>query len=163
MMNQEFCIKQPNGRYRSATPNEIMEAASNYAARQFSMIGQQISSPTETEKYLKGIYKGLQREKFGVLYLDNRHRIIAFEFPFSGTVDGTSVYPREIVKRVLELNASAIILSHNHPTGVPEPSHADERITRRIKSALELIDVRLLDHLVIGADNCTSLAVRGLL
>ena len=82
---------------------------------------------------------------------------------FRGTIDGTSVYPREVVKEALTINAAAVILAHNHPSGVAEPSQADERITRRLKSALELVDIRLLDHLIIGDGETTSMASRGLM
>jgi DNA repair protein RadC len=100
---------------------------------------------------------------FCCLYLDNRHRVLRFDELFRGTIDGTSVYPREVVKEALAINAAAVILAHNHPSGVAEPSQADERITRRLKSALELVDIRLLDHLIIGDSETTSLASRGLL
>jgi DNA repair protein RadC len=100
---------------------------------------------------------------FCCIYLDNRHRVLGFEELFRGTIDGTSVYPREVVREALDVNAAAVILAHNHPSGVAEPSQADERITRRIRSALELVDIRLLDHLVIGDGSATSLAARGLI
>jgi DNA repair protein RadC len=95
--------------------------------------------------------------------LDNRHRVLRFDELFRGTIDGTAVYPREVVKEALAINAAAVILAHNHPSGVAEPSQADERITRRLKSALELVDIRLLDHLIIGDGRATSLASRGIL
>jgi len=107
--------------------------------------------------------RDLPHELFCCLFLDNRHRVLRFEPLFRGTIDGTSVYPREVVKQALAVNAAAVILAHNHPSGVAEPSQADERITRRLKAALELVDIRLLDHLVIGDCHCTSLASRGLL
>ena len=102
---------------------------------------------------------GLSQE---YLSLGGGHRVIAFEELFRGTIDGTSVYPREVVKEALSANAAAVILAHNHPSGVAEPSQADERITRRLKAALELVDIRLLDHLVIGDGEAVSLASRGL-
>ena len=105
----------------------------------------------------------LGHELFCCLYLDNRHRVLRFDELFRGTIDGTSVYPREVVKEALDINAAAVILAHNHPSGVAEPSRADERITKRLKSALELVDIRLLDHLIIGDGRATSLASRGLL
>lgn len=125
--------------------------------------GVAIRSPADTERFLMARLRDRPHEVFCCLYLDNRHRVIEFEELFRGTIDGTSVYPREIVKQALALNAAAIILAHNHPSGVAEPSQADERITRRIKSALDLVDIRLLDHLVIGDSVSTSLASRGLL
>lgn len=125
--------------------------------------GHAIRSPADTEAFLMAKLRDLPHELFCCLYLDNRHRILTFEALFRGTIDGTSVYPREVVKQALAVNAAAVILAHNHPSGVAEPSQADERITRRLQAALELVDIRLLDHLVIGDSRCTSLASRGLL
>lgn len=125
--------------------------------------GRAIRSPADTEAFLTARLRSLPHELFCCLYLDNRHRIIHFEELFRGTIDGTSVYPREVVKQSLSVNAAAVILAHNHPSGVAEPSQADERITRRIKAALELVDIRLLDHLIIGDGGSTSLASRGIL
>lgn len=126
-------------------------------------IGEAIKSPADTETFLLARLRDRPHEVFCCLYLDNRHRVLRFEELFRGTIDGTSVYPREVVKQALALNAAAIILAHNHPSGVAEPSQADERITRRVKSALELVDIRLLDHLIIGDGISTSLASRGML
>ena len=101
-------------------------------------------------------------EVFACLFLDNRHRVIAYEELFRGTIDGASVHPREVVKRALHFNTAAVILAHNHPSGIAEPSQADERITQRLKDALALVDIRLLDHMIIG-DDVVSFAERGLL
>ncbi len=125
--------------------------------------GEAIRSPADTETYLQARLRHLGHELFCCLYLDNRHRVLRFDEMFRGTIDGTSVYPREVVKEALAVNAAAVILAHNHPSGVAEPSQADERITRRLKSALELVDIRLLDHLIIGAGQATSMASRGLM
>ena len=125
--------------------------------------GTPIRSPLDTELFLKARMQHLQHELFCCLYLDNRHRVLRFDELFRGTIDGTSVYPREVVKEALGVNAAAIILAHNHPSGVAEPSAADERITKRLKSALALVDIRLLDHLIVGHGPATSLASRGLL
>lgn len=125
--------------------------------------GEAIRSPADTEAYLHSRLRHLGHELFCCLYLDNRHRVLRFDEMFRGTIDGTSVYPREVVKEALQINAAAVILAHNHPSGVAEPSQADERITRRLKSALELVDIRLLDHLIIGDGVATSMASRGLL
>ena len=125
--------------------------------------GTAIRSPADTNAFLRAKIGHLQHELFCCLYLDNRHRVLRFDPLFRGTIDGTSVYPREVVKEALASNAAAVIVAHNHPSGVAEPSHADERITRRLKSALELVDIRLLDHLIIGAAETTSMASRGLL
>lgn len=159
----KFRLKEPNGKYRDATANEICEAACLIAVQRNELARVTIKSPTDTEQYLRNALSGLERERFCIIFLDNRHRIIAFETLFEGTIDGTSVYPREVVKRSLEVNAAAVILAHNHPSGVAEPSQADERITRRLKTALELVDIRILDHIIVGGDKCTSLATRGLM
>lgn len=156
-------IKQPNGRYREAKRNEVMELAAKYHQQKHSLVGTAIKSPQDTTEYLKGALAGLESERFCAIFLDNRLRVLAFECLFKGTVDSTSVYPREVVKRALEHNAAALILSHNHPSGVAEPSQADERITKRLKIALKLIDCRVLDHIIVAGDTTTSLASRGLL
>lgn len=145
-------------RYKAATVDEVREAALEVTPLE----GTTIRSPADTENYLRLKLGSLEHEMFCAIYIDNRHRVIAFAELFRGTIDGTSVYPREVVKEALQHNAAAIILAHNHPSGIAEPSQADERITRRLKAAFELIDVRLLDHLIIG-NTCTSLAQRGLL
>jgi DNA repair protein RadC len=125
--------------------------------------GEAIRSPADTEAFLQARMRHLDHELFCCLFLDNRHRVLRFDELFRGTIDGTSVYPREVVKEALSVNAAAVILAHNHPSGVAEPSQADERITKRLKSALELVDIRLLDHLIIGHCRATSLASRGLI
>ena len=125
--------------------------------------GHIIRSPADTQAYLRLRLADKQAEVFGCLYLDNRHRILELCELFNGTIDGTSVYPRVVVQRALEVNAAAVILFHNHPSGVAEPSQADERITRRLKSALELIDVRVLDHFIVAAGDSVSMASRGLI
>jgi DNA repair protein RadC len=144
----------------------VLEALPELARRYYEQAlttGEPIRSPADTEAFLLARLRDLPHELFCCMYLDNRHRIIAFEELFRGTIDGTSVYPREVVKQALGFNAAAVILAHNHPSGVAEPSQADERITRRLKAALELVDIRLLDHLVVGDGVTTSLASRGLL
>ncbi len=125
--------------------------------------GEIIRSPADSEAFLQARIRHLGHEVFCCLFLDNRHRVLSFDELFRGTIDGTSVYPREVVKEALSINAAAVILAHNHPSGVAEPSEADERITRRLRSALELVDIRLLDHLIIGDGRATSMAGRGLL
>lgn len=125
--------------------------------------GTSIRNPSDTEFFLKARLQHLKHELFCCLYLDNRHQVLRFDELFRGTIDGTSVYPREVIRAALDANAAAVILVHNHPSGVAEPSQADERISKRLKSALDLVDIRLLDHLIIGAGPATSLARRGLL
>jgi len=125
--------------------------------------GKLINSPGDSRNFLRARLRDRPYEVFCCLFLDNRHRALAFDELFRGTIDNTTVYPREVVKQALEHNAAAIILAHNHPSGIPEPSEADQLITRRIKSALDLVDIRLLDHFVVGNDSCVSLASRGLI
>ena len=145
---------------------EAIRALPELARRYFAASlpsGETIRNPADTEAFLMARMRHLDYELFCCLFLDNRHRVIRFDELFRGTIDGTSVYPREVVKEALGVNAAAVILAHNHPSGVAEPSRADERITRRLKSALELVDIRLLDHLIVGDGGTISLASRGLL
>ena len=121
-----------------------------------------MTSPQASKDFVKLKLFAYEHEVFACLFLDNRNRVIAFEELFRGTIDGASVYPREVVKACLRHNSAAVILAHNHPSGVAEPSVADERITKRLKEALALIDVRVLDHLIVG-EGVVSLAERGLL
>jgi DNA repair protein RadC len=119
--------------------------------------------PQAVKDYVALQLRGLPHEVFAVLFLDTQHRLLAMEELFRGTLAQTSVYPREVVKRALAWNAGAAILAHNHPSGAAEPSRADEFLTTSIKSALQLVDVRLLDHLVVGGADVVSFAERGLL
>ena len=125
--------------------------------------GDPMSDPATTGRFLKSKLRGYTREVFACLYLDNQHRLIRYEELFFGTIDGASVHPREVVKRVLFHNAAAVIFAHNHPSGVPEPSQADQRITDRLKNALLLVDVRVLDHMIVGDQQVMSFAERGLI
>jgi DNA repair protein RadC len=125
--------------------------------------GRVLSKPDETRDFLRLRLADYRNEVFGCLFLDNRHRIIAVRELFQGTIDGASVYPRVVVQQAMEVNAAAMVLFHNHPSGVAEPSHADEAITRRLKDALALVDVRVLDHFVVSAGESVSFAERGLL
>ncbi|MGC9456265.1 MAG: RadC family protein [Halothiobacillaceae bacterium] len=119
-----------------------------------------IESPESARRYLAMRLRGYRQEVFAALFLDNRHRVIEFEELFRGTIDQAAVHPREVVRRALYHNAAALILAHNHPSGVAEPSRADEQITRKLRDALALVDVRVLDHVIIG-DEWVSLAERG--
>jgi DNA repair protein RadC len=137
----------------------ILEAKMSYLA------SEPVSSP-EAAKQLVFLQLGNKPDEyFGAAFLDNRHGLLSFETLFRGTVDGASVHPRVVVRKALELNAAAVIFAHNHPSGDAEPSQADQRITSRLKEALALIDVRVLDHLIVGSklDDITSFAERGLL
>jgi len=125
--------------------------------------GEPIGSPADSGAFLLARLRDRPHEVFCCLFLDNRHRVLAFDELFRGTIDNTTVYPREVVKQALRRNAAAVILAHNHPSGVAEPSSADQLITGRIRDALDLVDIRLLDHFIIGDGTCTSLAGRGLI
>lgn len=150
------------GAIRTAQILSLPAIAQRYYEESLPM-GEAIRSPADTQAFLLARMRHLGHELFCCLYLDNRHRVLQFNEMFRGTIDGTSVYPREVVKEALLVNAAAVILAHNHPSGVAEPSQADERITRRLKAALELVDIRLLDHLIVGDGTTTSLASRGML
>jgi DNA repair protein RadC len=116
-----------------------------------------------TRDYLLCRLRGYAHEVFACLFLDNQHRVIAFEELFRGTIDGASVYPREVVKKALAANSAAVIFAHNHPSGVAEPSEADKHITQRLRQALGLIDVRVLDHFIVGEGRPFSFAEHGLI
>lgn len=123
----------------------------------------QLTSVSQVRDYLGVLLATEPREVFGVLYLDNSHQILGFEILFQGTIDGAHVYSREVLKQVMAYNSAAVILVHNHPSGIAEPSEADIRLTGRLKSALALIDVRILDHLIVAGTEMVSLAERGVM
>ncbi len=150
------------GKVKYAQLQATLELARRYLYETIKR-GKVLSSPDETRNYLLMRMRDYSQEVFSCLFLDNKHRIIAFEEMFRGTVDSASVYPREIVKRALEHNSAALILAHNHPSGDPSPSPADHSITKKIKSALNLVDIRVLDHFVVGDKECVSFAEMGLI
>jgi DNA repair protein RadC len=148
---------------KAQTDDQIIERALRLLTeRIFSREHDALSSPRDSRNYIHLRLAGHPFEMFACLFLDNRHRVIAFEELFRGTIDGSSVYPREVVKRALHHNAAAVIFAHNHPSGVTEPSRADQAVTQRLKDALHLVEIRVLDHLVVG-EEITSFAERGLL
>jgi DNA repair protein RadC len=122
-----------------------------------------LEDPQATEQYLKSVLRDNPNEVFACLFLDTRHRVIAFEELFHGTIDGATVYPRVVAEKALRHRAAALIVAHNHPSGISEPSLADQAITRRLKEALALLDIRLLDHFVIGEGTPVSMAARGMI
>jgi len=150
------------GQHRASVLLSLREFSCRYLQETLRP-GTSIQSPSDSQRYLMARLRDRPQEVFCAVFLDNRHRVLAFEELFFGTIDATTVYPREVLRRALHRNAAALILAHNHPSGVAEPSSADQNITRRIRDALELIDVRLLDHFVIGDGVCVSLAARGML
>jgi DNA repair protein RadC len=151
--------KQPAG--LSLSENEVLEWAQAILDARFKRCNY-LTSPAIVRDYLRSQLATEEREVFGMILLDTQHGVLGFERLFYGTIDTASVYPRELIKAVLNVNAAAVILAHNHPSGNPEPSMADIALTQRLKSALEVIDVRLLDHLVIGGGDSVSFAERGL-
>src|ERR1700722_12092837 len=140
----------------SVPDSEIIEAALKILAKRMSR-GSVLASPRAARDYLALRFGQVEQEVFAALYLTKRHQVIACEELFRGTIDGASVHPRIIVKQALRYNAAALIISHNHPSGIAEPSQADELISQRIKEALALVDIRLIDHIIVGLGATVSL------
>ena len=138
----------------------VLEMARRHLAEQLRR-DSALESPQAVRDYLKALLRHEPHEVFGCLFLDAKHRVLAFEALFHGSIDSASVYPRQVVKRALAHNAAALILTHNHPSGVAEPSQADRVLTRRLKEALELVDVRVLDHFIVGDGEPLSMAEYG--
>jgi len=147
---------------REASAQDVLDRAAALMAQRFRAGAPVLGSPELTRQYLRHQIGTLPYEVFGLLLLDSRHRLIRAELLFRGTLAGASVHPREVARAVLESNAAAVVLVHNHPSGVAEPSQADELITRRLRETLSLIDVRVLDHLIV-AESIYSMAEHGLL
>lgn len=158
----EFCAAKGIGPAKYVQLQAVLEMSKRYLNETLEK-QDVISSPEETRQYLSHQLRDRPYEVFAALFLDNRHQVIKFEELFRGTIDSASVYPREVVKKALEHNAAALIIAHNHPSGVAEPSTADERITLRLRDALGLVDIRLLDHFIIGDGEIISLAERGII
>lgn len=155
-------VREECGAYRAATEGEVRAAAIEAVARKMRQ-GPIFNAPREIKEYLVLQLAHLQAEVFGVLLLDSQHRLIVDRVLFRGTLNQTSVYPREVVKEALACNAAAFVCYHNHPSGSAEPSRADEYLTQTLKQASALVDVRLLDHIVVGGTATASLAERGLM
>jgi DNA repair protein RadC len=158
----ELCRERGVGPARWAELQAALEIVRRHHLERLRT-GPALQSPRAAREYLILRLRDREHEVFCCLFLDSRHRLISCEELFRGTVDGASVHPREVVKQALARNATAVILAHNHPSGVAEPSQADEIITTRLRDALALVEIRLLDHLIIGDGNCTSLAEKGLI
>ncbi|EKO3913581.1 DNA repair protein RadC [Vibrio metschnikovii] len=156
----QFCAHKGLGEAKFVQLQAVLEMTQRYLAETLKR-GDALTSPQQTKLYLTSVLRDRQREAFYILFLDNQHRVIQGEVLFEGTIDAASVYPREVVKRALQLNAAALILAHNHPSGIAEPSQADRRITQRLVDALQLVDIRVLDHFVIGDGEVVSFAERG--
>ncbi|MGB1109860.1 MAG: RadC family protein [Gammaproteobacteria bacterium] len=157
-----FCSAKGLGVAKFVQLQAVLEMSRRYLAEDMQR-GDAMTDPDATRRFLNAQLRDREHEVFACLFLDNRHRVIAFEELFRGTIDGASVYPREVVKQALGHNAAAVIFAHNHPSGVAEPSQSDERITQRLKTALSSVDVRVLDHIVVGDGEPVSFAERGLL
>jgi len=157
-----FCRSHGLGNAKYAQLQAVLEMAKRHQ-RETLARQDTLTSPAHTHAYLQARLSGYPNEVFACLFLDNRHRVIEYEELFRGTIDGASVHPREVVRRALHHNAAALILAHNHPSGVAEPSAADRNITHRLRDALALVDVRVLDHVVVAAGTFVSMAEQGLL
>lgn len=151
---QTFFVRDVSG-YRPITGEQLVAAAKQVLAQKFTR-GCTLAGPSAMRDYLICSFGLRQSESFVLILLDSRHQLIACLEMFRGTIDGAAVHVREVVKTALKYNAAAAVIAHNHPSGVPEPTQADELITRRLKDALALVDIRLLDHLVIGGSEITS-------
>jgi len=158
---QRFCQSKGMGQAKYVQLQAVIEMSRRFLAEKMQR-GEAITNPKLVHQYLISRLRDYPYEVFSCLFLDNRHRIIQYEELFKGTIDGASVHPREVVRKAIEHNAAAIILAHNHPSGVSEPSQADMRITQKLTEALALIDVRVLDHFIVG-DEVTSFVEQGLI
>ncbi len=159
---QRFCQGNGLGNAKYAQLQAVMEMAKRHF-KEVLQRGSALTSPEITRAYLSAQLRGYSYEVFACLFLDNQHRVIQLDELFRGTIDGASVYPREVVKKALHHNAAAVIFAHNHPSGICEPSQADKQITEKLKQALNLFDIRVLDHFIIGDGSPYSFAEHGLL
>jgi DNA repair protein RadC len=151
-----------DGTTRPATSDEIIATARRYTSARLRR-GVTLSGPQTTCDFLSLRLGSLDHEVFAVIFLDQRNRVIDYQVMFRGDLNSSSVYPRQVVKEALKQNAAAVIFAHPHPSGVAEPSHADEAITKRLTEALQLVDIRVLDHIVVAGGSTVSFAARGLL
>jgi len=159
---KEFCQVHGMGQAKYVQLQAVLEMARR-ALQEEMQVGDALNSPRAVRDYLQLLLGGRQQEVFVALFLDAQHRVIASEELFQGTLTQTSVYPREVVKRALHHNAAALIFAHNHPSGVAEPSQSDQLLTDALKQALQLVDVRVLDHFIVAGMNGCSFAEKGML
>lgn len=148
-------------RYVMADRQAIIDAHTELMVRE--LVGETLTNPTATREFVRQTLGPREAECFAAIWLDNRHRVLAVDVLFQGTIDGSRVYPREVVRAAIRHNAAAVIFAHNHPSGVPEPSSADERITKHLKDTLALIDVRVLDHVIGTREGALTFSERGLM
>jgi len=162
-MNNTFKSSQQCGKYTVnglITEEDILNMAMKIASKRLSK-RRALINPGEVRKHLSVKLALVEHEEFSVIFLNNKHRVLSYETLFKGTIDGASVYPREVVKMTLKYNAAAVILVHNHPSGEADPSRQDINLTKRLTDALALIDVRVLDHFIVGGNDVVSLAEEG--
>lgn len=158
--SKTFCAAHGLGQAKYAQLQAVLEMARRHLQETLER-GDALTSPDLTRRYLRLQLQHEVREVFAALYLDSQNRVLAFERLALGTIDSAAVYPREVLRRCLHHGAAAVIFAHNHPSGVAEPSQADRRITDQLRDALALVDIRVLDHIVVGVGGCTSFAERG--
>lgn len=161
-LDSSLLVREAAGDYRPANADEVLQAAQRVLAGQMRGC-EALNSPQVVRDFLRVKLGALEHEVFAVIHLDAQNRVIDYVEMFRGTVSQTSVYPREVVKEALARNSAALLLVHNHPSGAAEPSRADETLTQTLKSALALVDVRVLDHLIVAGSAILSFAERGLL
>ncbi|MDO8412369.1 MAG: DNA repair protein RadC [Gallionellaceae bacterium] len=159
---KDFCEIHGMGQAKYVQLQAVLEM-SRRALREEMSAGDALNSPGAVRDYLQLLLRGREQEVFMVIFLDSQHRVMAAEEMFHGTLTQTSVYPREVVKRALHHNTAAVILAHNHPSGVAEPSQSDRVLTDALKQALALVDVRVLDHFIVAGAGCLSFAERGMI
>jgi len=159
---KQFCQGRGLGTAKFTLLQAVLEMAKRHLRESLER-GAALTSPENTRDFLTAQLRSYQHEVFACLFLDNQHRIIEFEELFTGTIDGASIYPREVVKKALSHSAAAVIFAHNHPSGITNPSQADKQITEKLKQALALLDIRVLDHFVIGDGQAYSFAEHGLI
>ncbi|KPZ59903.1 hypothetical protein AN391_00842 [Pseudoalteromonas sp. P1-13-1a] len=158
----EFCAQKGLGVAKYVQLQAVLELSQRYMQERCQRDAV-FNSPNAVYEYLTLQMRGLQQEVFMVLYLDSQNRLVKDEILFYGTINSASVYPREVLKAALKNNAAAIILAHNHPSGIAEPSQADKLITQKLQQALQLVDINVLDHIIVGGETCVSFAQRGLI
>lgn len=161
-VNSNLMVRDHAGDLTLATPDQILEAARSVIDQKVQR-GQAFLKPHIAESYLRAKLAGLEHEVFSVVMLDSQHRLIAYVELFRGSISSAQIEPREVVKECLRHNAAAVLLSHNHPSGDATPSSADIAVTKRLREVLDLIDVRILDHIVVGGNSVVSMASRGLI
>ena len=158
----EFCAQKGLGMAKYVQLQAVLELSQRYMQERCQRDAV-FNSPNAVYEYLTLQMRGLQQEVFMVLYLDSQNLLVKDEILFYGTINSASVYPREVLKAALKNNAAAIILAHNHPSGIAEPSQADKLITNKLQQALQLVDINVLDHIIVGGETCVSFAQRGLI